>query len=183
MIRGRLLASLCFGLVLLTPACSGGSVATSGQASDDASSWWQWHAEKRSVDRVVSEAINEPGGGDYAKAADAIRQSNRPPAVKQFQVGMLILGGHMEKSSKRPPETLEEGLKMMEDATIAPGQKSEGAVQQLRFLFERGDGKPPVTFPKNAEVAACWLAVEEGRSDDPARCIALRRERLPRVGV
>lgn len=88
----------------------------------------------------------------------------------------------MERSARRPPETLEQGLRMMEDASVAPGQQSEANVQQLRFLFERGNGTPPITFPKDPEVAACWLAVERRRSDDRASCIALRRKRLPNIG-
>ncbi|WP_158266318.1 hypothetical protein [Allosphingosinicella deserti] len=130
---------------------------------------------------VVAEAINEPGGGDYAKAADAIRNSSRPPAVKQFQVGQLIVGGIMEGGKRLPPESMEQGLRMMEDSAVAPGQKDEGAVQQLRMLFERGDPNPPNSFPRDPEVASCWLDVEEDRSNDAARCIALRRQRLPDV--
>jgi hypothetical protein len=163
-------------------SCSNGDTVTVTQNAEDGGSWEDWHAGKRSVDRVVDAAISETGGGDYAKAADAIRGSSRPPAVKRFELGQLIVGGIMEGAPKRPPENLEQGLRMMEDSTVTAGQKDEGAVQQLRFLFERGDGKPPHAFPTDPQVAACWLAVEERRSDDPARCIALRRSRMPHVG-
>lgn len=57
------------------------------QATDEAQSWWQWHDEVRAVDRAVDAAINEPNGGDYAKAVAAIRDASRPPAVKQFEIG------------------------------------------------------------------------------------------------
>lgn len=96
---------------------------------------------------MVETAINEPGGGDYAKAANAIRTSARPPAVKQFQLGQIIVGANMERARIRPPESLEQGLRMMEDSTLAPGEKDQGAVQQLRFLFERGDGTSPMLSP------------------------------------
>lgn len=162
--------------------CGQRSPATASHATDAAQSWWQWHDDVRAVDRAVDEAINEPGGGNYVKAVEVVRSSDFPPAVKQFQVGQLIIGGITERADKRPPETMEQGLRMMEDASIAPGQKSEANVQQLRFLFERGAGTPPAVFPKDPEVAACWLRVEQRRTDDRARCIALRRQRLPNVG-
>lgn len=145
-------------------------------------SWWVWHDRKREVDRAVSEAVNEPGGGDYAKAVDAVQRSSFPPAVKQFQVGQLVVASFTERAGKRPLETPEQGLRMMEDASIAPGQKSEANVQVLRMLFERGAGVPPTTFPKDPEVADCWLAVERRQSEDRARCIALRRQRMPSIG-
>lgn len=175
-IRAVLLASAllagCDGTAHNTTVSAKGSVGKS---------WWQWHDDKRAVDRAVDQAINEPGGGDYAKAVQIIRQSSRPPAVKQFEIGQLIVGGIMERASLRPPETLEQGLRMMEDASVAPGQQREANVQQLRFLFERGNGTPPVTFPKDAAIARCWLAVEQKQNNDRARCIALRRQRLPNI--
>jgi len=168
---------LAIGGLLVVAGCSNGDAAASQEQS-----WWAWHAEKRDVDRVVDDAISEPGGGDYAKAADAIRSSSRPAAVKQFEIGQLVVGGITRNAGRRPPETLEQGLRMMEDSAVAPGHEPRVAAQQLRILFERGAGAPPHAFPKNAEVAACWLAVEEKRSEDSARCIALRRQRLPNIG-
>ncbi|WP_158266317.1 hypothetical protein [Allosphingosinicella deserti] len=132
---------------------------------------------------AVSEAINEPGGGNYAKAADAIRNSSRPPAVKQFQIGRLIVRGFMRGSTRRPPESMEQGLRMMEDSAVAPGHEEGVAAQQLRMLFERGGVTPPNSFPRDPEVAACWLELEEERSADAARCIALRRQRLPDIAT
>ncbi len=181
MIRRFVLPVLC--LAVVAGGCSNGDTRTVPQNADDGGTWQISHAENQDVDQTVAAAINEPGGGDYAKAADAIRRSSRPPAVKQFQVGQLIVGGIMEAARKRPPEGLDLGLRMMEDSTMAAGQKDEGAVQQLRFLFERGDGRPPNAFPADPQVAACWLAIEERRSNDPARCIALRRSRIPRIST
>lgn len=180
MIRMLLLPAIGFAAAI--SGCSAGDPTSASHDANDDAAWRSWHADRQSVDRMVETAINEPGGGDYAKAADAIRTSGRPPAVKQFQLGQIIVGANMERARTRPPETLEQGLRMMEDATLAPGEKDQGAVQQLRFLFERGDGTPPRAFPTDPQVAACWLAVEERRSDDPARCIALRRTRLPTIG-
>jgi hypothetical protein len=180
MIGRFVLSVLCMAVAV--GGCSNGDTVTVTHNAEDGGSWANWHAEKRSVDRVADAAINQPGGGDYAKAADAIRGSSRPPAVKQFEMGQLIVGGIMDDAPRRPPEDLEQGLRMMEDSNVTAGQKDEGAVQQLRFLFERGDGKPPHGFPTDPQVAACWLAVEERRSDDPAGCIILRRSRMPHVG-
>lgn len=151
--------------------------------SGEALSWWGWHGDKQDVEQAVTAAINAPGGGDYAKAVDTVKKSDFPSAVKQFQIGQLIVDGVLEGSRKRPRETLEQGLRMMEDAAVSPGQRDESNVQQLRFLFERGGGKPPLTFPTDAAVAACWLSVERDENDDRARCIALRRQRLPHVGL
>jgi hypothetical protein len=171
---------LAAALTLVLSGCSSEG-STSPHNAEEAQSWWAWHTEKQDVSRAVLEAINEPGGGDYAKAVDVVHRSSRPPAVKQYEIGQLIVGGIMENAKKRPAETLEQGLRMIEDSTVAKGQKSLGVAQRLRLLFERGDGKPPHTFPKDAAVAACWLGVEEERSNDPARCIALRRQRLPSI--
>ena len=175
------LAAGALGLALC--GCSDGETSRAAQDGQDASSWWAWHTEQQDIEMAVSEAINEPGGGDYANAADAIRNSSRPPAVKQFQIGQLIVGGIMERGKRLPPESMEQGLRMMEDSTVAPGQKDEGAVQQLRMLFERGDPNPPNSFPRDPEVASCWLDVEDDRSNDAARCIALRRQRLPDIAA
>lgn len=163
-----------------TSACSNGDTTAATQENESYGSWLTWHAEKQGVDMVVSNAINrEPP--DYATAVDAIRKSNRPPADKQFEVGQLIVGGIMERSPRRSPETLEDGLRMMEDSALEFGPKDLSAAQQLRFLFERGDGKPPNAFPADKLVAACWLNVEEHRSIDIQHCIDLRRQRLPDV--
>lgn len=125
----RLLLAALGSTAIALSSCSNGDL-TAFQNQQDAASWWAWHDEKQQVDGIVLEAINETGGGDYAKAADAIRNSNRPPAIKQFQLGQLIVGGFLEKSKRRPPETLEQGLRMMEDAAFAPGQKPLGLAQQ-----------------------------------------------------
>ena len=94
-----MIARFSFPILCLAAAiggCSNGDTVTVTQNAENGGSWQDWHAEKRSVDRVVDAAINEPGGGDYAKAADAIRGSSRPPAVKQFELGQLMVGGIME---------------------------------------------------------------------------------------
>jgi hypothetical protein len=176
-------ARLIFSIVCcvaLASACSNGDTTAATQDNESYGSWLTWHAEKQGVDMVVLNAINhEPP--DYATAVDAIRKSNRPPADTKFEVGQLIVGGIMERSPRRSPETLEEGLRMMEDAALVFGPKDLSAVQQLRFLFERGDGTPPNAFPADKLVAACWLNVEEHRSVDIQQCIDLRRKRLPDV--
>jgi hypothetical protein len=173
-------ATLLF--LLAGAACSYRGDTASSRATDAGQSWFRWHDDKREVDRAVDAAINEPGGGDYAKAADLIRRSSRPDAVKQFQVGQLVVDAATLPSPKRPPETLEQGMRMMEDASIAPGERSEANVQYLRMLFERGAGSGLAAVPKDGVVAACWRSIERRENDDRARCIALRRQRLPNIG-
>ena len=63
-------------------------------------SWWSWHGDQQAIRRVVSEAINERDVGDYVKAAGVIRTSSLPPAVKQYQLGQLIVGDIMENARK-----------------------------------------------------------------------------------
>jgi len=142
--------------------------------------WWDWHGDKQATDRAVDAAINEPGGGDYAEAADLLRASSRPDPVKRFQIGQLVADAYMLRSPRRPPESLEEGVRMMEDATVAAGDRPESGPQYLRMLFEadRNAGQPR-PFPADDRVSACWRAIEEHRRDDRQACIALRRQRLP----
>lgn len=169
-------------LVLLTSCGSGPHQATPGEAQARSDSWWAWHDRKREVDRAVSEAVNEPGGGDYAKAVAAIRGSDRPDDVKSHQIGMLIINGFGSPGATRPREPLEQGLRMVEDATIMGGEMERNGPPQLRRVFERGAGAPPNAIPVTPEIATCWLAVERGQNEDRARCIELRRQRLPHVG-
>lgn len=153
------------------------ALAKQGPAQKD---WWQWHAEKRDVDIAVDEAVDSDG--DYAKAVEVLRRSDRPADVKQFQIGMLIIGSFDDPRTAPSPDTLETGLRMVEDAATMRGEIGENGPQHLRLIFERGAGSPPDIIPIDLVVAKCWRAIEDKKADDPARCIALRRERLPRVG-
>lgn len=175
--------SLCLVIALLSACGSAGRQTAVSEAQAKGESWWAWHDRKREVDSAVSEAINEPGGGDYAKAVAITRASDRPDDVKSHQVGMLIIGGFDSPGARRSPETLEQGVRMVEDATTMGGEMQRHGPQKLRLMFERGIGIPPNTIPKTPEIAACWLAVERHQSDNAARCIALRRQRLPNIGA
>ena len=88
MTKRRYALIACAGAFALA-RCSNGDMTTMPPMSDEARSWWIWHGEKRAVDRVVSEAINEPGGGDYVRAVEAIRNSDRPAVVKQKTPGCV----------------------------------------------------------------------------------------------
>lgn len=144
--------------------------------------WQRWHDEKQATDLAVAEAINAPGGGDYAKAAGIIRRSDRPEDVKQFQIGMLVIDGFEQPAARRPPETLEDGLRMVEDAVASGGEMRRAGPQQLRLLFERGAGRAPDAIAIDPSVAACWRRLENGGEGDPRRCVAMRRERSLRAG-
>jgi hypothetical protein len=176
----RLLLVSAGTAAMLLAGCSNGDATDSGNQYE-AQSWSTWHDEKQQVDRTVLKAINEPDGGDYATAADAIRHSNRPPAVKQFQLGQLIVGGFMAKSKRRPPESLEQGMRMMEDSAFVPGQKPLSLAQQMHFLFGPAEGAEEENFLVDPQIAACWREIDEDRANDPARCIALRRQRMPNL--
>lgn len=169
------------GALAASAACTDVAPFSQTQMSEEAASWWQWHGEQQEIEMAVGNAINEPGGGDYAEAVEIIRRSAQPPAVKRFQVGQLIVEGRLRGSRKPAAETMEQGVRMMEDATLVSGPRDESDVQTLRLLFAQGGPEPSTNFPTDPEVAACWLAIEQKRAADPARCIALRRRKLPHV--
>lgn len=157
--------------------------AQGDQVSNEGAAWMEEHEDRRTVDMAVAVAINEPNGGDYARAVEVIRSSNRPAGVKNFQIGRLVVGSFVRSGSRRPAESLQQGLEMIEQAGVRPGESREVAQQQLRMLFERGIGTPPNAIPIDREVAACWHKLENGGKGDPARCVALRRKRLPQLST
>lgn len=169
-------------LLVLLAGC-GQTTRTAGPTSDGPAqeSWWQWHAKKRDVDMAVSEATDPPSN-DYAKAVQIIRSSDRPEAVKDHEIGLLIVGSFDRPGVHRPPETLEQGLELIENAANSVGETREYTPQHLRLMFERGAGLAPNNIPVDQVVANCWHRLENGGTGDPARCIELRRQRLPHVG-
>jgi hypothetical protein len=171
-------------LTVATTACTeqarNTAAVSQGPAQQD---WSLWHAGKRDVERAMDAAIDEPGGGNWAKAVQILRGSNWPPAVKDHQAGMMIIQSYGIASARRPAETLQQGLELVESSSVQPGETREYAPQHLRILFERGAGTAPNAIPIDKAVADCWLAIERRTANEPARCIALRRQRLPRVGT
>lgn len=174
------LAILAFATLVGCSVPAQDQIVRSNDSSEK--SWWEWHADKQELDLAVAEAINGPNGGDYAKAISIIRTTNFPAADKDFDVGMLIIGGFDRRESHRSEETLQQGLEMVEKAVMQPGDTRRYAPQQLRLIFERGAGVPPDNIPIDLVVANCWHKLENAGAGDPARCIALRRQRLPHVG-
>jgi hypothetical protein len=144
--------------------------------------WWSWHGDQQAIDQAVDRALDEPGGGDFAKAADVIRASSRPLAIKRFQIGRLAVSAFAYDASRRPPESAEQGLKMMEAFAASDDRDARSGVQQLRMIFQRGWPDEVNRFPTDQAVAECWYRIERREAEDPARCIALRRQRLPRIG-
>lgn len=160
-------------------SCSGpGSAQTAANEQDDRS-WGEWHADTRAEDAAITDAVNEPNGGDFAKAVELTRASKRPAVVKQFQIGMIIMQSFNHPGTRRPPETIGQGLRMVEDAVTQPGEPRKTGPQQLRLIFERGWGQPPHAIPIDPVVADCWHRLENGGAGDPERCVALRRQRWP----
>lgn len=129
-----------------------------------------------SEDLEIASMIDASGGHDYAGAADVLRRSGRPEDVRRFQIGMLAIQSFEQKGAVRPPETLEQGLRMAEDAILMDGDIRRTGPQQLRLLFERGGGRPPDTVPVDMRVADCWRRLEHGGPGDPAVCVLTRRE-------
>lgn len=131
------------------------------------------------LNRAVRDAINQPGGGDYAAAVAAVRRSDETPDSQAFEVGRLVIGSYDRPGARRPAETLQQGLHLMEQAASSDGAVRGPARQQLRLLFERGIGTPPNEIPVNATVADCWRALENNALGDAARCVRLRQQLLP----
>lgn len=160
-------------VAICTVACDRG-----GQAAGEGMTWEE-HAARQQVDLAVAYAINEKPA-DYARAVDVIRRSDRPDDVKSFEIGQLVVGSYNLPDTKRPPETMQQGLAMMERAGMSTGETRDPAQQQLRMMFERGYGPGSSVIPIDKPVADCWHRLELGQPGDPARCVALRRQRLPR---
>lgn len=130
---------------------------------------------------TVSDAVDPPNK-DYAKGIAILRASDRPDAVKEHEIGFLIIGGFETIGAKRSSETLEQGLQMIESAATRSGETREYTPQHLRLLFERGAGVAPNNIPIDPVVANCWHKLENGGAGDPAHCVELRRQRLPHIG-
>ena len=172
----------CLGLLGLSTSVSmwnSKDVATdyNGTVEDRKSSDWRtWHDRTKSEDLKVAEMTDASGGRDYAGAVDVIRHSKRPEDVRSFQMGMLVIEGLEQDDASRPPESLEQGLRMAEDATTMGGEMRRNGPQQLRLLFERGAGRLGDVVSVDMTVADCWRRLEHGGKGDPAVCIALRRK-------
>lgn len=158
-------------------ACSNGDQVSDGPMTT------REHSDRVSVEQGVLEAINEPNGGDYARAVAIIRASGRPDGVINFETGQLVVDSFDHPGSRRPTETLQKGLDLMEQAAVASSESRDVAQQRLRMIFERGIGPTRSAIPIDRVVADCWHKLENGRPGDPARCVALRRERLPRLSL
>ncbi|MCC2975825.1 hypothetical protein LK533_03935 [Sphingomonas sp. PL-96] len=134
------------------------------------------HSAKRATDWIVEEALaNEPP--DYGRAITAIARSGRPAATIALETGNLIVAGHREaQPERRPAETLDQGLALLERAARSRGEAADIAPQHLRLWFERGvgSGAHAAMAPQPA-LARCWAAVEV-REKRPASCIAMRAE-------
>src|SRR5688500_16989470 len=108
-----------FGRVFLKGALA--AVMLSGCQQGDDATWWQQHEDRQQIDLAVSYAINEPNGGEYARAVAITRAANLPTREKSYQVGQLIVDSFAEPGSRRPDETLQQGLAMMEQAAVESG--------------------------------------------------------------
>lgn len=140
----------------------------------------QRHDERLSTDAAMNDAINGPAGADYVRALELVRGSNRTQAEKDLTGGMLILQSREGQARRRPPETIADGMMLVECAATGQGTVARAAAGQLRRVFQRGMGSPtPVIAPDRA-VAECWQGVVSGGGDAP-RCVALRQAgvRLP----
>jgi hypothetical protein len=136
------------------------------------------------VNRAVSDAIGEPNGGNYARAVDITRAAtDRPEAVKNFEIGKLIVYSFERPGSRRPPESLQQGLQQIERAAVEPSEIQEYAPQYLHSLFDEGLGTAPNQIPVDKTVAACWQELRISGSGDPKRCVALRQQRLPQLST
>lgn len=173
----RALILLAIAATIVLPGCSQG---------DQAPDWWAaWrdHEEHQQINGALIDAVNEPGGGDFARAVKIVRASNWPAEKKSYEVGMLVMQSFVYPDARRPAETLQQGLAMVERTAVQPGELREVAEQQLRIIFERGWGASSGGVPIDLPVSACWHKLETGQPGDPAQCVALRRQRLPQLSV
>lgn len=137
-----------------------------------------WHDKKRSVDKAIEDALLAPEGSDYPAALAAVRASDRPAAVKDFEAGNLIVSAaDNPRAVKRPVETVEQGIALLEKAALATGEGAANAPGALRTIFTDGVGPPTAhTLAPDLLVAACWLKVSKA-SAAAQDCIDLRRQR------
>jgi hypothetical protein len=132
------------------------------------------HSAKRATDWIVEEALaDEPP--DYDRAITAITRSGRPAGTIALETGNLIVAGHREaQPERRPSETLDQGLALLERAANGRGEASEIAPQHLRLWFERGIGiGVDAAMVPRPQLARCWAAVE-AREKRAEACIAMR---------
>ncbi|MGI4878664.1 MAG: hypothetical protein ACRYG4_14385 [Janthinobacterium lividum] len=166
-----LLASMILG------ACGVAEQASADKAeSPKAERFLDWHDKKLATDAEVGEALNGANGADFPKAVAALRAADRPPSVKDLQLGELIVSYYNDPSRSRPPvESLVDGLALLERASLGDGEGAKLAPERLARIFETGVG------PANKQILAakpvianCWRRVHTGESVDRAACIKLR---------
>jgi hypothetical protein len=146
-------------------------VACSQQQPDQT---FESHSAKRATDWIVEEALaDEPP--DYGRAITAIGRSGRPAGTIALETGNLIIAGHRElQTERRPVETLDEGLALLERAANGRGEAAEIAPQHLRLWFERGVGSGvDSAMAPRPQLGRCWAAVE-AREKRAQACIAMR---------
>lgn len=130
------------------------------------------HEDKRSTDRMVSEALNGSGGADYPKAIAALEGSGRPADVIDLQAGDLILSAYRDgPPAKMPTESAAKGVERLERAALSGGEGAATAPQHLQIWFERGAGQ---ALPANPTLAACWASVAAQR-EKAESCVNQRK--------
>ena len=138
--------------------------------------WQQWHHARRDTDLAVGRALNGGGLPDYPAAIAAIGASDRPRGVKDQEIGSLILASFEEPGAvRRPAQSLDDGLVLLERAAQDGGESSRIAPEYLRLTFQRGlSARSRVVLAPDPMLAACWTRVRAAR-EKPAICIEARR--------
>lgn len=124
---------------------------------------------------AVEEALGVPGGADYPRAIQAYASSDRPSGVKQAQIGKLIVFARDDpKPGKLPTQSVSDGLRMLEAASVSDGEGAKIAAETLRVVFESGVGTGAVNaVAPDAALAACWRGVQT-RAAAASACVAQR---------
>jgi hypothetical protein len=161
-------------VLLLTLTCC------RGEQRDE--SFFDWHKEKQAVEIKVQELMDAPDGIDCPAIINIYRTSGWPEDIVKLKVGGTIIGCYDNlRVSKKPVESVEQGLQLMEQAALSDSEAGQVTPQRLRMFFERSTGTQAGSLKPNPQLAACWMAAEKitytGKPDKKAaqHCIDLRK--------
>ncbi|HEX8553874.1 MAG TPA: hypothetical protein VF695_04120 [Sphingomonas sp.] len=78
------------------------------------------------------------------------------------------------KPGKLPTQSVSDGLRMLEAASVSDGEGAKIAAESLRIVFERGVGTGTVkAVAPDAALAACWRGVQ-AQAGAASACVTQR---------
>lgn len=152
-------------MILLT-SCGAVSERGAGQAKHDRdvsiSQQMKDHDDYLAAERAIDEALNLPGGPDYAAAVRIVERSDRSAIQQDYDIGGLLLSACRDRVAYcKGASTAALGVARLARVATTPGEDSQIAAGDLALWYSRGAGD---ALAPDARRAACWTAVRDGKA-------------------